>query len=111
MKTEEKWWRQKKADDAFHQEADRQAAVVQMRRKNWLKKINLEPLTSPPSEEEMSLIDLPALTKRQWVRYLPKETSEQRRAKEEMAKELGIEPMGEENPCERCANFGILCLP
>ena len=82
-----------------------------MRRKNWLKKINSEPLVSPPSEEEMNLIDLPPLTKRQRVCYLPKETSEQRRAREEMAKELGIKPIGGKNPCERCANFGILCLP
>ena len=28
-----------------------------------------------------------------------------------MAKELEIEPMGEETPYERYANFGILCLP
>jgi len=111
MKAEEERWIQKEADDAFRQEADRQAAVVQMRRKNWLKKMNPEPLASPPSEEEMNLIDLPPLTKRQRVRYLPKETSEQRRAREEMAKELEIEPMGGESPCERCANFGILCLP
>jgi len=111
MKAEEERWRQKEADDAFHQKADRQVAVVQVQRKNWLKKMNLEPLASPPSNEEMNLIDLPPLTKRQRVRYLPKETSEQRRAREEIAKELGIEPMGGENPCERCANFGILCLP
>ena len=111
MKAEEKRQRQKEADDTFHQEADRQAAVVQVQRKNWLKKINLEPLVSPLSEEEMNLIDLPPLTKRQRVCYLPKETSEQCRAREEMAKELGIKPIGGENPCERCANFGILCLP
>jgi len=111
MKAEEEWQRQKEADDAFRQEADRQAVVVQMRRKNWLKKMNLEPLASPPSEEEMNLINLPPLTKRQRVRYLPKETLEQRRARDEMAKELEIEPIGGESPCERCANFGILCLP
>jgi len=111
IKAEEERQQQKEVDDAFRQEADRQAAVVQMQRKNWLKKMNPEPLASPPSEEEMNLIDLPPLTKRQRVRYLPKETSEQHRAREEMAKELGIEPMGGESPCERCANFGILCLP
>ena len=82
-------------DNIFHQKVDRQAVVVQVQRKNWLKKINLEPLASPPSKEKMNLIDLPPLTKRQQVRYLPKETSEQHRAREEMAKELGIEPMGE----------------
>jgi len=73
--------------------------------------MNPEPLASPPSEEEMNLIDLPPLTKRQRVRYLPKETLEQRWEREAMAKELGIEPMGGENPCKRCANFSILCLP
>jgi len=77
MKAEEERQRQKEADNAFHQEVDRQVAVVQMRRKNWLKKINLEPLAFPPSKEEMNLIDLPPLTKRQRVRYLPKETLEQ----------------------------------
>jgi len=79
-------------------------------RKNWLKKINLELLASSPSEEKMNLIDLLPLTKRQRVHYLPKKTSEQHLAREEMAKKLGIELMGKENPCERCANFGILCL-
>ena len=79
--------------------------------KNWLKKINPELFVSPPSDEEMNLIDLPPLTKKQWVCYLPKKTLEQRRAREEIAKELGIEPMGGENPCEKCANFSILCLP
>ena len=89
---------------------DRQAAVVQVWQKNWLKKANLEPLASPLSEKEMNLIDLPSLTKRQWVCYFPKETLEQYRARKEMVKELGIEPIGGENPCKRCANFGILCL-
>jgi len=111
MKAEEERQRQKEADDAFRQEADRQAAVVQVRRKNWLKKMNPEPLASPSSEEEMNLIDLPPLTKRQQVRYLPKETPEQCQEREETARELGIEPMGAGSPCERCANFGILCLP
>ena len=72
--------------------------------------MNPELLTSSPSEEKMNLIDLLSLTKRQRVHYLPKKTSEQRLAREEMAKELGIELMGKENPCERCTNFGILCL-
>ena len=111
MKAEEEQQRQKEADNAFCQKVDRQAAVVQVWRKNWLKKMNLEPLASPPSKEKINLINLPPLTKRQRVRYFPKETVEQRRVREEMAKEPGIEPIGEENPCERCANFGILCLP
>ena len=111
MKAEEKWRRQKKTNDVFHQEVDRQVAVIQVRQKNWLKKANPELLASPPSEGEMNLIDLPLLTKRQRVCYLLKETLEQRRKKEELVRELGIEPMGGETPCERCANFGILCLP
>ena len=111
IKAEEEQQRQKEADNAFCQEVDRQAAVIQVWRKNWLKKMNPELLASSLSEEKMNLIDLPPLTKRQRVCYLPKETSEQRRAREEMAKELGIEPMGGESPCKRCANFGILCLP
>jgi len=89
----------------------RQAAVIQVQRKNWLNKMNPKPLVSPPRTEETNLIDLLPLTKRQRVCYLPKETPEQRREREAIAKELGIEPMGGENPCERCANFGILCLP
>jgi len=89
----------------------RQAAVIQVQRKNWLNKINPEPLVSPSRTEETNLIDLLPLTKRQRVCYLPKKTPEQRREREAIAKELGIEPMGGENPCERCANFGILCLP
>jgi len=111
LKAEEERRRQKEVDDAFCQEADRQAVVMQVRRKNWLKAMNPEPVASPPSKEEMNLIDLPPLTKRQRVWYLPKETPEQRREREEMARELGLEPMGGGSPCERCANFGILCLP
>jgi len=73
--------------------------------------MNPETVVSPPSKEEMNLIDLPPLMKRQQVWYLPKETPEQCREREEMARELGIEPMDVGSPCERCANFGILCLP
>jgi len=72
--------------------------------------MNLELLASPPSKEKMTLIDLPPLTKRQQVHYLPKKTPEQCLERKEMAKELGIEPMGAGSPCERCANFVILCL-
>ena len=82
-----------------------------MQRKNWLKVMNPEPVASPLSEEEMHLIDLPPLTKRQQVWYLSKETPEQHREHKEIARELGLEPMGGGSPCERCANFGILCLP
>ena len=111
MKAEEEWQRQKKTDDIFHQEADQQVAVIQVRQKNWLKKANPELLASPPSEGEINLIDLPPLTKRQRVCYLLKGTLERRWKKEELVRELGIEPMSGETPCERCANFGILCLP
>jgi len=61
--------------------------------------------------EEMNLINLHPLTKRQQVRYLPKETPEQYREWEEIARELEIEPMDRGSLCKRCANFGILCLP
>jgi len=110
-KAEEERRRQKEVDDAFCQEADRQVVVVQVWRKNWLKLMNPETVASPPSEEEMNLIDLPLLTKRQQVQYLSKETPEQHWDWEETARELGIEPMGAGSPCERCANFSILCLP
>jgi len=111
MKAEEGRQRQKEVDNAFHQKVERQVMVIQVWRKNWLKKVNPELLASPLSEEEMNLINLPPLTKRQQVCYLPKETPEQHRKREAMAKELGIEPMGGKNPCKRCANFGILYLP
>jgi len=57
-------------------EADRVAAVEQQRHKNWMK--TFLPPSSPPSNEEINLIDLPPLTKRQRVRYLPQETPEAR---------------------------------
>jgi len=65
MKTEEEWWRQKEADDAFYQKVDQQTAVIQMQQKNWLKKANSELLASPSSKREINLINLPPLTKRQ----------------------------------------------
>jgi len=52
-------------DLAKRLETDRVAAVEQQRHKNWMK-IFLLP-SSPPSDEEMNLIDLPPLTKRQCV--------------------------------------------
>jgi len=57
-------------------EADRVAAVEQQWRKNWMKTFLLP--FSPPSNEEMNLIDLLPLTKRQYVRYLSQETPEAR---------------------------------
>jgi len=74
MKAEEERRRQKEVDNAFYQEAEKQTVVIQVWRKNWLKKVNLRPLAFPPSEEKMNLIDLSPLTKRQQVYYLPKET-------------------------------------
>jgi len=63
-------------DLAHRLEADRVAAVEQQRRKNWMNKFQLP--SSPPSDEEMNLLDYPPLTKRQRVRYLPQETPEAR---------------------------------
>ena len=53
-------------------EVDCVTAMEQQRHKNWMK--TFLPPSSPPSDEEMNLIDLPPLTKRQRVRYLPQET-------------------------------------
>jgi len=69
---QEKEQRQKNL--AHRLEADCVAAVEQAWCKNWVKTF-LPPL-SPPSNEEMNLIDLPSLTKRQRLCYLPKETPE-----------------------------------
>ena len=52
-------------DLAKRLEVDRIAAVEQQRRKNWMK--TFLPPSSPPSNKEMNLIDLPPLTKRQRV--------------------------------------------
>jgi len=96
--------------DLAHQlEADRVAAVEQQRRKNWMNKF--QPLLFPPSDEEMNLLDYPPLTKRQRVCYFPKETPEARQRREELAREMGTSIVGGGSPCERCADFGILCLP
>ena len=59
----------------------------------------------------MNLIDLPPLTKRQYVCYLPKETLEVCQQCEELAKEIGVVVVGRGSPCERCVDFGILCIP
>jgi len=96
-------------DLAKRLEADRVTAVEQQRRKNWLK--TFLPPSSPPSDKEMNLIDLPPLTKRQHVRYLPQETPEARQRREELAREMGTSVVGGGSPCERCADFGILCIP
>jgi len=50
--------------------------MEQQQRKNWMK-ASLLP-SSPPFDEEVNLIDLPPLTKRQHVQYLLQETPEAR---------------------------------
>ena len=65
---------QRQRDLAHRLEADRVAAVEQQWRKNWMK--TFQPLSSPPSDKEMNLLDYPPLTKRQRVWYLPQETPE-----------------------------------
>jgi len=100
---------QRQRDLAYRLEADHVAAVEQQRRKNWMK--TFYPPLSPPSDKEMNLLDYPPLTKRQRVRYLPQETPEARQRREEVAREIGLPVVGGGNPCERCADFGILCIP
>jgi len=100
---------QRQKDLAHRLEADRVAAVEQQRQKNWMK--TFQPLSSPLFDEEMNLLDYPPLTKRQHVRYLPKETPEARERREELAREMGMSVVGGGSPCERCADFGILCIP
>ena len=100
---------QRQKDLAHRLEADRVAAVEQQRRKNWMNKF--QPPSSPPSDEEMNLLNYPPLTKRQHVRYLPQETPEDRQRRQEVAREMGVPIVGGGSPCERCADFGILCIP
>jgi len=111
QKEEETWRREedRQRDLAKCLEMDRVAAVEQQWRKNWMK--TFLPPSSPPSDEEMNLIDLPPLTKRQHVRYLPQETPEAHQRREELAREMGTSVVGGGSPCERCADFGILCIP
>jgi len=75
---EETQWREEdhQQDLAIHLEVDHVAAVEQQWRKNWMK--TFLPPSSPLSNEKMNLIDLPPLTKRQHIRYLPQETPEAR---------------------------------
>jgi len=99
---------ERQRDLAHRLEADHVATVEQQRRKNWTK--TFLP-SSPPSDEDMNLIDLPPLTKRQCIRYLPQETPEVHQRREKLAKEIGVPAVGGGSPCERCADFGILCIP
>jgi len=112
-KQEEEETRQKEEDRqrnlAKHLEADHVAAVEQQRCKNWMKTFLLS--SSPPSDEEMNLIDLLPLTKRQRVRYLPQETLKACQRCEELAREMGTSVVGRGSPCERCVDFGILYIP
>jgi len=64
----------------------------------------------PPSDEEINLLDYPPLTKRQCVHYLLKETPEARQQREELARKMDTSIVGRGSPCERCADFGILCI-
>ena len=108
---EEETWRkeEERQRDLAHQlEADHVTAVEQQRRKNWTKTFLS---SSPPSDKDMNLIDLLSLTKRQHIRYLPQETPEARQRREKLAKEMGVSAVGRGNSCERCADFGILCIP
>jgi len=110
---EDQCWKQeeeqRQKDLAHRLEADRVAAVEQQRHKNWMNKF--QPPSSPPSDEEMNLLDYPPLTKRQHVRYFPQETLEARQQRQEVAREMGVPIVGGGSPCERCADFGILCIP
>jgi len=100
--------KQRQKDLAHRLEADRVAAVEQQWRKNWMK--TFQPPSSP-SDEDMNLLDYLPLTKRQRVQYLPQETPEARQRREELSKEMGTSVVGGGNPCERCVDFGILCIP
>jgi len=100
---------QRQKDLAYRLEADRVAAVEQQRHKNWMNKF--QPPSSPPSDEEMNLLNYLPLTKRQCVRYLPQETPEARQRRQAVAREMGVPIVGGGSPCERCADFGILCIP
>ena len=100
---------QRQKDLAHRLKVDCVAAVEQQRHKNWMNKFQLP--SSPPSDEEMNLLDYPPLTKRQRVRYLPQETLEARQRHQEVARKMGVPIVGRGSPCERCADFGILCIP
>jgi len=110
---EEQHWKQEEEqcqrDLAHHLEADHVATVEQQQRKNWMK--TFQPPSSPSSDEEMNLLDYPPLTKRQHVWYLPQETPEACQQCEEIAREMGVSAVGGGSPCERCVDFGILCIP
>ena len=109
---EEQHWKEEEEqcqkDLAYRLEVDHATAVEQARRKNWTK--TYLPPSSLPSNKKMNLINLPPLTKRQRVCYFPKETPKARQQCEELARELGASIVGGGSPCERCADFRILCI-
>jgi len=96
-------------DLAHRLEVDHVTAIEQAHCKNWMK--TYLPPSSLLSNEEMNLIDLLPLTKRQHVRYLPKETLEARQQHKELAREIGASVVGGGSPYKRCVDFGILCIP
>jgi len=100
---------QRQKDLAHQLEADHVAAVEQQQCKNWMN--NFQPPSSPPSDKELNLLDYLPLTKRQHVRYLPQETPEACQQRQEVAREMGVPIVGGGSLCERCADFGILCIP
>ena len=116
---EEEAWKKKEAEAQSREEecqrelahrfkADRVATVKKQCRKNWTK--TFLPLTTPSSDEEMNLIDLPPLTKKQRVRYLLQETLQACQQCEKLAREIGTLAFSGGSPCERCTDFGILCI-
>jgi len=103
QKEEEVWRREEECqrDLAHCLEADHIAAMEQQWHKNWAK--TFLPPSSSPSDKKMNFINLPPLTKRQCVRYLPKKTPEAHQQREKLAREMEISTVGEGFPCERCA--------
>jgi len=67
--------------------------------------------SSPYSKEDMNLIDLLPLTKRQHIQYLPKETLEAYQRHQELAREMGVSAISGGSPYKRCMDFGILYIP
>ena len=111
QKEEETWQREEdcQRDLAKRLEVDRITSIEQQWHKNWIKTFLLP--SSSASNKEMNLINFPPLTKRQRIRYLPQETPEARQRCEELAREMGMSVVSGGSPCERCVDFGILCIP
>jgi len=83
---EEEAWRNKEEEESQQREEEHQrdlahylevdciTVVEQQCQKNWAK--TFLPPSTPPSNKKINLLDLLPQTKRQHVRYLPKETPE-----------------------------------